>query len=241
MFKKSYDEHLRREHSKGKYRFVCDYCGRGFYHKGEFTIHRDSVHLNRRDYACNKCQQRAFTLVGRLNAHLEKCGKQPTHECGICGKMFHSKENLYTHIQDVHQTDHTRTCPFCKEKVFTSEGGYYKHLRVKHDIGRQTIKLSEYMKAQSNQTSEKNEEEPENTEESEPKPKIGRKRSKSSENTDDIPETPSKKSKKGAVKDESENSGKTSQKKHSTNKGKSEQKEDPKHNKTRKGKDNGKG
>ena len=57
VFKKSYDEHLRRDHSSGKFRFVCDYCGKGFFHRGEFSIHRDSVHLNRRDYACNKCQQ----------------------------------------------------------------------------------------------------------------------------------------------------------------------------------------
>ena len=241
VFKKSYDEHLRRDHSKGKYHFVCDYCGRGFYHRGEFSIHRDSVHLNRRDYVCNKCQQRAFTSVGRLNAHLVKCGKQPTHECGICGKMYHSKENLYTHIQDVHQTDHTRKCPFCNEKVYTSEGGYYKHLRVKHNISRQTVKLTEYMKAQSDPTSENNEEEPENTENSKPKPKSGSKRSKHSENTDDTPEPPSKKSKKGQVGEDSENNGKTAGKKNTTNKGKRQQTEDPKNKKTGKGKDNRKG
>ena len=240
VFKKSYDEHLRRDHSKGKYRFVCDYCGRGFYHRGEFTIHWDSVHLNRRDYACNKCQQRAFTSVGRLNAHLEKCGKQPTHECGICGKMFHSKENLYTHIQDVHQTDHTRKCPFCNEKVYTSEGGYYKHLRVKHNISRQTVKLSEYMKAQSEGATENNEEEPENTDNSKPKPKSGRKRSKSSENMEDTPETPSKKSKKSKGGNESEHNEKTEEK-NNINKGKQQQTEDPKPKKKGKGQDNGKG
>ena len=161
-----YDKHLRRDHSNGKYRFVCDYCGKGFFHKGEFSIHQDSVHLNRRDYACNKCQQCAFTLVGRLNAHLEKCGKQATHECGICGKMYHSKENLYTHIQDVHQSDHTRKCPLCEEKVFTSEGGYYKH-----NISCQTVKLSEYMTAQSGRKAEDEEEHSENDEETKTKPK----------------------------------------------------------------------
>ena len=206
VFKKSYDEHLRRDHSKGKYHFVCDYCGKGFYHRGEFSIHWDSVHLNRRDYACNKCQQRAFTSVGRLNAHLQKCGKQPTHECGICGKMFHSKENLFTHIQDVHQTDHTRQCPFCEEKVYTLEGGYYKHLRVTHNISCQTVKLSEYMKAQSSQPTDNNDDNPENTDKSKPKAKHASKRSRSSENTEDTPELPSKKPrKKGKVAKASEN------------------------------------
>ena len=227
VFKKSYDEHLRREHSNGKYRFVCDYCGKGFFHKGEFSIHRDSVHLNRRDYACNKCQQRAFTSVGRLNAHLQKCGKQPTHECGICGKMFHSKENLYTHIQDVHQTDHTRKCPLCEEKVFTSEGGYYKHLRVKHNISRQTVKLSEYMKAQSGPKAEDKEENSEKEEEKQTKPQRRSKRSLKSENTEDETDPLAKNPKtKGTVEDKPENTDK--------NKGKKKDKIDPKPENTEK-------
>ena len=227
VFKKSYDEHLRRAHSNGKFRFVCDYCGKGFFHKGEFTIHRDSVHLNRRDYACNKCQQRAFTSVGRLNAHLEKCGKQPTHECGICGKMYHSKENLYTHIQDVHQADHTRKCPLCEEKVYTSDGGYYKHLRVKHNISRQTVKLSEYMKAQSTRKSEDEEEHSENDEETQTKPKRRSNKSKKSENTeeeaDQLANNPKTKS---TVEDKPENTDK--------NKGKKKDKVDPKSENTEK-------
>ena len=148
VYKKSYDEHLRRDHSDGNYRFVCDYCGKGFFHKSEFSIHRDSVHLKRKDYACNKCQQRAFTSIGRLNAHLAICGKESKEQCGICGKMYSTKETLFTHIQEVHKEGHTRKCPFCDEKVYTTEGGYYKHMRVKHQISRNTIKLSEYMKAQ---------------------------------------------------------------------------------------------
>ena len=185
-----------------------------FYHKGKFSIHRDSVHLNKRDYACNKCQQRAFTSVVRLNAHLEKCGKQPTHECGICGKMYHSKENLFTYIQDVHQTDHTHKCPLCEEKVYTSEGGYYKNLRVTHNISCQTVKLSEYMKAQGSRKSEDEEEQSETDEKSQPKPKHCSKRSRSSGNTEDKPDTLAKKpKKKDTVDDEPENTDKNKAKK----------------------------
>ena len=162
VYKKSYDEHLRRDHSDGNYRFVCDYCGKGFYHKSEFSIHRDSVHLKRKDYACNKCQQRAFTSIGHLNAHLAICGKEAKEQCSICGKMYSAKETLFTHINDVHKEGVTRTCPFCDEKVYTSEGGYYKHMRVKHKISRNTIKLSDYMKAQG--TEDKSSEEDENEE-----------------------------------------------------------------------------
>ena len=162
VYKKSYDEHLRRDHSDGNYRFVCDYCGKGFFHKSEFSIHRDSVHLKRKDYACNKCQQRAFTSIGRLNAHLAICGKESKEQCGICGKMYSTKETLFTHINDVHKEGVTRPCPFCDEKVYTSEGGYYKHMRVKHKISRNTIKLSDYMKAQG--TEDNNSQEDENVE-----------------------------------------------------------------------------
>ena len=162
MYKKSYDEHLHRDHSDGNYRFVCDYCGKGFFHKSEFSIHRDSVHLKRKDYACNKCQQRAFTSIGRLNAHLAICGKEAKEQCGICGKMYSTKETLCTHINDAHKEGVTRPCPFCDEKVYTSEGGYYKHMHVKHKISRNTIKLSDYMKAQG--TEDNNSQEDENVE-----------------------------------------------------------------------------
>ena len=53
VYKKSLDEHKRRDHSDGNFKFVCDFCGRGFFHQGEFSIHRTSVHLNRKDYLCN--------------------------------------------------------------------------------------------------------------------------------------------------------------------------------------------
>ena len=138
VYKKSYDEHLHRDHSDGNYRFVCDYCGKGFFHKSEFSIHRDSIHLKRKDYVCNKCQQRAFTSIGCLNAHLAICGKEAKEQCGICGKMYSTKETLFTHINDVHKEGVTRLCPFCDEKVYTSEGGYYKHMHVKHKISRHT-------------------------------------------------------------------------------------------------------
>ena len=62
----------------------------------------------------------------------------------------------------VHKEGVTRTCPFCDEKVYTSEGGYYKHMSVKHKISRNTIKLSDYMKAQG--TEDKSSEEDENEE-----------------------------------------------------------------------------
>ena len=148
VYKKSLAEHNIRAHSQGQFRFVCDFCGKGFFHKSEFTIHRKSVHLNIRDYACNRCQERSFTSIGRLNAHLERCGKQANIECNQCGKLFSKKEALYIHISDTHRKDIKYSCPICKEKVYDSQGGWYGHLRQKHDISRKTVKLTDFIKSQ---------------------------------------------------------------------------------------------
>ena len=204
VYKKSYDEHLHRDHSDGNYRFVCDYCGKGFFHKSEFSIHRDSVHLKRKEYACNKCQQRAFTSIGCLNAHLAICGKESKEQCGICGKMYITKETLFTHIQEVHKEGHSRKCPFCHEKVYTSEGGYYKHMCVKHQISRNTIKLSEYMKAQdteNNVNDENDDEQKDNSDSDKKKKKPKNKKKKKdkdekSENTANTSQLQSSKRKK---------------------------------------------
>ena len=134
--------------------------------------------LNRKDYACNKCQERAFTSIGRLNAHLAICGKESKEQCGICGKMYSTKETLFTHIQEVHKEGHTRKCPFCDEKVYTSEGDYYKHMHVKHQISRNTIKLSEYMKAQDTENNENDEEQKDNSESDKKKKKPKKKKKK---------------------------------------------------------------
>ena len=63
VYKKSLQEHLLQDHSDGNYKYVCDYCGKGFFHLSEFTIHRDSVHLKKKDYMCNPCREKAFTTV----------------------------------------------------------------------------------------------------------------------------------------------------------------------------------
>ena len=153
---------------------------------------------------CNKCQQRAFTSIGHLNAHLAICGKQSKEQCGICGKMYSTKGTLFTHIQEVHKEGHSRKCPFCDEKVYTSEGGYYKPMHVKHQISRNTIKLSEYMKAQDteNNVNEDNDDEQKDNSDSDkkkkkPKNKMKKKdKDEKSENTANTSQPQSSKRKK---------------------------------------------
>ena len=60
--KKMLDEHNMRLHSKGSYKFQCDYSGRGFFHLNEFKIHR-AGHTKIKEYLCGRCKIMAFSRV----------------------------------------------------------------------------------------------------------------------------------------------------------------------------------
>ena len=89
--KKSYLEHNRQLHNDGDYKYVCDICGHRLFVKGEYTCHRIS-HTKLKPYACGICNKSAFATPGQLNAHVNRCRKEPTHECSKCGKKFSSKQ-----------------------------------------------------------------------------------------------------------------------------------------------------
>ena len=140
--KKTLDEHNMHLHSKGSYKFQCDYCGRGFFHLNEFKMHR-AGHTKIKEYLCGRCKIMAFSSVGKLNAHLKICGHPNSFECTICGKFYSSSSNLATHVSEVHKDEITWSCPVCDDKVYSSKGGYHRHLRDKHKIGRNGDKLTD--------------------------------------------------------------------------------------------------
>ena len=139
--KKSLDKHNMRLHSKGSYKFQCDYCGRGFFHLNEFKMHR-AAHTKIKEYLCGRCKVMAFSSVGKLNAHLKICGRPNSYKCTICGKFYSSSSNLAIHVSDVHKNEVTWSCPVCENKVYSSKGGYHRHLREKHQIGCNRDKLT---------------------------------------------------------------------------------------------------
>ena len=140
--KKMLDEHNMCLHSKGSYKFQCDYCGRGFFHLNEFKMHRVG-HTKIKEYLCGRCKIMAFSSIGKLNAHLKICGRPNSFECTICGKFYSSSLNLAIHVSDVHKGTVTWSCPVCNNKVYASKGGYHRHLREKHKIGQNGEKLTE--------------------------------------------------------------------------------------------------
>ena len=138
--KKSYLEHNRHLHNDANYKYVCDICGRGFFVKGEYTCHHLS-HTKLKPYACGVCQKAAFGTPGQLNAHVNRCGKAPEHECSKCGKKMSSKQSFEKHVREHHNKKVTWACPLCEGSVYSSEGGYYKHLHNIHGITRGGKKL----------------------------------------------------------------------------------------------------
>ena len=139
--KKVFDEHNQRLHSKGDYPYLCDTCSKGFFGVQEFKLHR-AKHTGIKPYKCGRCGIAAFADVNRLNNHLKHCGISSSYDCSQCGSLFTTARSLATHVSEKHQ-GFSKTCPFCKDKNYTSQGGYYAHLRNRHKIGRDGIKLSD--------------------------------------------------------------------------------------------------
>ena len=139
--KKVFDEHNIRLHKKGDYPYLCDSCSKGFFGLQEFKLHR-AKHTGIKPYKCGRCGIAAFADVNRSNNHLKHCGVSSSYECARCGGLFTTARSLATHVSESHK-GFQKKCPFCKDKNYSSQGGYYAHLRNKHKIGRDGIKMSD--------------------------------------------------------------------------------------------------
>ena len=94
---------------------MCETCGRGFFVKGEYTCHCLS-------------------------------GKPLAFQCTECGKHFSSQQVVDVHVGSAHTKDGERqtwACPLCEDTVYSSQVGWYKHLRKQHGIMTYGKKLEE--------------------------------------------------------------------------------------------------
>ena len=107
-------------------------------------------------FHCGVCSIAAFADSHRLTHHLKTCGKENSFKCNQCGDMYSDQKSLSTHVTDHHEKKERR-CPICPNKVYTSEGGYYNHMRTAHQVGCKDQKLKEVL--QNNEDKESSEEE----------------------------------------------------------------------------------
>ena len=142
--KKVWQEHNRHLHNTDDYKYLCDTCSRGFFHLGEFKAHR-AKHTNIKWFTCGICKNASFAVISRLQKHLETCGKEGNVECKTCGKLLSDVKSLNTHIAKVHN-DTIYICKICEDRTYTSQGGYYRHMRSMHNIRRNGQKLRDVLK-----------------------------------------------------------------------------------------------
>ena len=128
-----------------------------FWHLQEFKLHR-AGHTGVKPYKCGQCEVASFADVHRLNHYLKSCGKLNAFQCNQCGKMYSDQKSLSTHVSDTHNKTE-RKCALCPNAVYTSEGGYYTHMRMKHQIGRNGRKLQDVLKEWQGQETEDSDEE----------------------------------------------------------------------------------
>ena len=100
--------------------------------------------------------------------------------------MYSDQKSLATHVSDHHEKTE-RPCPICPNKIYTSEGGYYTHMRNAHKIGRNGKKLSQVVDEQERENQNDTEKEEENGEisdsQNKPIPKKKKKKSNSSKSS----------------------------------------------------------
>ena len=142
--KKVWQEHNRHLHNTDDYKYLCDTCSCGFFHLGEFKAHR-AKHTNIKPFTRGICKNASFAVISRLQKHLGTCGKEGNVECKTCGILLSDVKSLNTHIAEVHN-DTIYTCEICEDRTYTSQGGYYRHMRSMHNIGRNSQKLQDVLK-----------------------------------------------------------------------------------------------
>ena len=77
--------------------YRCDYCGKGFMLKHDFSKHV-KIHTGEKAYKCNYCVKR-FKTAYSLNQHIRIHTKAKQFKCNYCNYATHWKGDLKKHIR----------------------------------------------------------------------------------------------------------------------------------------------
>ena len=124
--KASLKHHIRRVHEK-VVNYRCGYCSKGFYDKGNHTIHL-RVHTEERPFQCTICNK-AFKQSNDLKKHMHVHSDEKPFQCTQCDSSFKRKGDLKKHIQSVHEKVVKYRCSHCS-KGFYRKSSLTLHLRV---------------------------------------------------------------------------------------------------------------
>ena len=117
---------LNGELSSVKRRFLCYYCNKIFYHKGNFIRHQNS-HLGVKPHLCDSCPKR-FVDSDQLKVHQRRHRGEKLFGCKICLKSFYTANYLKKH-QRIHTGEKPHQCLLC-QKSFNEKNSLKIHQRT---------------------------------------------------------------------------------------------------------------
>ena len=105
--KRSRDDHAKNPYVHGKTKpknHICKFCSKEFSEKISLVIHEKSVHLNVKDFKCEKCDF-ASACKNKLKLHITSIHDGVMYSCDYvgCTKSYNLKGNLDAHRFRVHK------------------------------------------------------------------------------------------------------------------------------------------
>ena len=114
--------------------YKCDYCGKGFMLKQDFSKHV-KIHTGEKAYKCNYCVKRFKTSWG-LNQHTRIHTKAKQYKCNYCNYATHWKGDLNKHIRK-HTGEKQFKCNYCNYATHW-KGDLNKHIKI-HTKERESV------------------------------------------------------------------------------------------------------
>ncbi|XP_051920965.1 zinc finger protein 574 [Hippocampus zosterae] len=114
---------------KGRVRFECEICFKGFAYNSTFQVHM-RTHTNERPFECSTCGK-CFRQLPHLQDHERIHSGVRPFCCWICGKSFSVAARLTEHAR-THSGEKPYPCPNCPA-AFRSRSNLDKHIRQHGD------------------------------------------------------------------------------------------------------------
>ncbi|KAJ2980741.1 hypothetical protein NUW58_g6868 [Xylaria curta] len=122
-------EHIQVVHLN-KRLFKCNECDQAFTRKPNLDRHIQEVHLNERQFKCNECNQ-AFVRKQNLDEHIQAVHNKREFKCDKCNQAFTRKRNLDQHIKEVHLNKRPFKCDECN-RAFSRKHDRDQHIEAVH-------------------------------------------------------------------------------------------------------------